>query len=185
MMHPHKPLLSLTAADMMSPTVLTIAEHMSLRGAAHLLAQAGVSGAPVIDSLGRCIGVLSGHDFVVWAEKGGAEHPTKAPPECFCSAWQITTSGETSHGHEVVRNHMTRDPVTAGADTLIGTLAAMMIDAHIHRIIILDAARHPVGVVSSTDVLAVVAQAARVAEQLEESSHANHPTVSSPELMPC
>ena len=58
------PLLARTAADLMSPTVVTIPQDMSLRGAARLLAQADVSGAPVVDAAGRCVGVLSARDFV-------------------------------------------------------------------------------------------------------------------------
>jgi predicted transcriptional regulator len=41
-----KPLLELTANDLMSRNVLVISQHMSLKAAAHLLAQAEVSGAP-------------------------------------------------------------------------------------------------------------------------------------------
>ena len=35
----------------------------------------------------------------------------------------------------------------------------MMIDAHIHRVIVVDEDRIPVGVVSSTDILAALAYA--------------------------
>jgi CBS domain-containing protein len=54
---------------------------------------------------------------------------------------------------------MTADPVTAPAATLIGELARMMLDAHIHRVIVVDTQRRPVGVVSATDLLAAIAQA--------------------------
>jgi CBS domain-containing protein len=52
---------------------------------------------------------------------------------------------------------MTPDPVTAQPATSIRVLARMMIDAHIHRIIVVDEGRRPIGVVSSTDVLAALA----------------------------
>jgi predicted transcriptional regulator len=35
-------------------------------------------------------------------------------------------------------------------------LARMMLDAHIHRVIVVDEQNRPVGVVSSTDILAAV-----------------------------
>jgi CBS-domain-containing membrane protein len=35
----------------------------------------------------------------------------------------------------------------------------MMIDAHIHRVIVLDEERKPVGIVSSTDLMAALASA--------------------------
>src|SRR5260370_10535125 len=49
MMTSDKPLLSLTAADLMTPAVLSIPQDMSLQAAAHMLAQANVSRAPVVD----------------------------------------------------------------------------------------------------------------------------------------
>jgi len=38
----------------------------------------------------------------------------------------------------------------------------MMIDAHIHRVIVVDEQQRPVGVVSSTDILSAVAYAESV-----------------------
>jgi predicted transcriptional regulator len=34
-----------------------------------------------------------------------------------------------------------------------------MLDAHIHRLIVVDSADHPIGVVSTTDILAAIAYA--------------------------
>jgi CBS domain-containing protein len=163
MMTATKPLLSLTAADLMSPTVLTIPEHMSLKGAAHLLSQAGVSGAPVVDSTGHCIGVLSAYDFLTWAGQSAPALRGPARADCFCSAWQLMTGEQLPN--ESVREHMTADPVTASPGTRVGDLAGMMIDAHIHRVVIVDRTGQPVGVVSSTDVLAAVARAAHAGDQ--------------------
>jgi CBS-domain-containing membrane protein len=152
-----KPLLSLVAADLMSPADVTIPQDMSLHAAAHRLAQADVSGAPVVDGEGRCVGVLSAHDFVTWADKG--PRAARKRPECYCSAWQL--SPDDNLPADAVRNFMTSDPVTVTPGTAIGVLARMMVDAHIHRVIVLDKARRPVGVVSGTDVLAAVARAAQ------------------------
>jgi CBS domain-containing protein len=54
---------------------------------------------------------------------------------------------------------MTPDPVTVPPTASIGDVARMMLDAHIHRVIVVDRCRRPIGVVSSTDILAAVAQA--------------------------
>src|SRR5689334_3550006 len=64
-------LLDLTAADLMTTPVRTIPQETSLREAAHLLTRERISGAPVVDGDGRCIGVLSSSDFVTWAGKDG------------------------------------------------------------------------------------------------------------------
>jgi CBS domain-containing protein len=127
-----KPLLALTASDLMSPDVITVPQNMTLGAAAQLLARENISGVPVVNREGRCVGILSATDFMtLWAWGG---------------------SGETA-----VSRHMTPDPVTVSPTTPIATLARMLIDAHIHRIIVVDRQGKPVGVVSSTDILAAVA----------------------------
>jgi len=56
-----------------------------------------------------------------------------------------------------VRRFMTPDPVIVHPATSIRVLARMMIDAHIHRVIVVDEGRKPIGVISSTDLLAALA----------------------------
>ena len=78
-----KPLLALTAEDLMSREVVTVPRRMSLRDAAGLLRRARISGAPVLDEPGRCVGVLSATDFLRWAEDGcpgAADGPALACP---------------------------------------------------------------------------------------------------------
>jgi CBS domain-containing protein len=55
-----------------------------------------------------------------------------------------------------VRRFMTAPPVTTGPDTPVAVLARQMSDAHIHRLIVVDRQRRPVGIVTSSDVLAAV-----------------------------
>jgi CBS-domain-containing membrane protein len=151
-----KRLLELTAKDLMSRHVVTIARGMSLRAAAHRLAEAGVSGAPVTDEHGRCIGVLSTTDLVRWMDRGvEAASCAFGMPGGVCTDWQVIDLAELPS--EEVGRDMTADVVTAPADTRIGELARAMLDAHIHRVIITDTLGRPVGIVSTTDVLAAVA----------------------------
>jgi CBS domain-containing protein len=60
---------------------------------------------------------------------------------------------------DAVSRYMTADPVMVAPATPIDQVARMMVDAHIHRVIVADAERRPVGIVSSTDILAAVAYA--------------------------
>jgi CBS domain-containing protein len=76
-------------------------------------------------------------------------------PHCVLVDWQVVDVEKLPT--DEVQRFMTPDPVTARPDTSIRVLARMMIDAHIHRIIVLDEGRRPIGVVSSTDVLAALA----------------------------
>jgi CBS-domain-containing membrane protein len=151
------PLLDLTAEDLMSRDVLVIPQHMSLKAAAHLLAQAEVGGAPVVDEEGRCVGVLSAADLVHWVDRD-KQAPIRgsASASCVCCDWQM--DGLDDVPEDEVSRHMTKNVVATGPETLVGELARWMRDAHIHRVVIVDARRRPVGVVSSMDVLAAVAR---------------------------
>jgi CBS domain-containing protein len=148
-----KPFVSLTAEDLMSRDVKAVPQTMSLRAAAHLLYREQISGAPVVDDEGRCVGVLSATDLVRWAGDT-ARDPSPGPVD-VCSDWQITEMLFVPE--EEVARHMTADPVTAAPGTPVTELARMMLEAHIHRVIVTDADGRPVGVVTSTDVLAAVA----------------------------
>jgi CBS domain-containing protein len=149
-------MLELTAEDLMSRDLITISKHLSLQGAAHRLIQAHVSGAPVIDERGRCVGVLSATDLMRWLDEGHApaRHPL-AREANFHHPWQIPEPEDLPD--EEVGQHMTADVVTAPSHARIGELARKMIDAHIHRVFILDGQNRPAGVVTGTDILAAVA----------------------------
>jgi CBS domain-containing protein len=197
-----KPLSALTANDLMTRVVVLLSEDMPLRDAARLLRQAQVSGAPVVDEQGRCVGVLSAADFLHWAEqegRGAEQAPVPACPyqvkgrlltgeeavictlaegSCPLQVMRPTTGSrhtalctlppidlsDQQQGIEdlptdAVRRYMTAAAVTVGPRTPLRKLARMMIDAHIHRIIVVDKKRRPLGIVSSTDLLAAIAYA--------------------------
>jgi CBS domain-containing protein len=200
----NKPLLVLTAGDLMNPDVVRLPEQMALRDAAQMLLRNQIGGFPVVDSQGKCVGVFSAIDFLRLSEiRADAAQPTAPPlsitcsfqtkhrtlagkdvtmcalppgvcpiqvkqdepggeklivcsqPHCVLVDWQVVNVEKLPT--DEVRQFMTPDPVTARPATPIRVLVRMMIDAHIHRIIVVDEERRPIGVVSSTDVLAALA----------------------------
>src|SRR3954466_947641 len=89
------PLLALTAQDVMSRDVVTIPRQMPLGDAARLLRRASVSGAPVVDERGRCVGVLSAADFLRWAEEGCPDaKPAPSRTCCFQPEGRLLTGEE-------------------------------------------------------------------------------------------
>jgi CBS-domain-containing membrane protein len=151
-----KPLPALTAADVMSRDVMAIPQRTSLRAAAHQLVQAHVSGAPVIDERGRCVGVLSTTDLARFLDGCSPAARAPAAPRCFCSDWQVIDPEGLPP--DPVSRYMTANPVTATPGTRLGELARLMVQAHVHRVIVADDGGRPVGIVSSTDVLTAVAR---------------------------
>jgi CBS-domain-containing membrane protein len=77
-----KPFVELTAADLMSRDLVLVRQDMTLRQAATLLARAQVSGAPVVDAAGRCVGVVSSTDFTRRAAAERPPVPTDLPRTC-------------------------------------------------------------------------------------------------------
>jgi len=133
----NKPLLALTAADLMIRDVVVIPIGTSMRSAANALAKNQISGAPVVNAEGHCVGVLSVADFF----RGAVNENLEMDPA------------------DQVGEHMTTDLVAADPTTPIRQLTQMMLDADIHRVIVVDDQRRPIGIVSSTDVLAAITSA--------------------------
>jgi CBS domain-containing protein len=224
---PTKPSKTVTISDLMRRQVITIPEETSLREAAHLLFRTQISGAPVVDAAGCCVGVLSASDFVHWAAEGGHGLDDSGLPVCpyqlkgrlltgeeamICKlaegscAWQEmrpTTGGRHAAvccipddvrsdrqraGKDFpvsgLRRYMTTDVVTAGPETPLSELARVMIDAHIHCVIVVDEERKPIGVVSSTDLLATLAYTPAQAHQDVSESEQKEKAVTSASTYP-
>jgi len=157
MRSPRKPFFALTAEDLMSRNVIAIPQEMPLAAAARVLSRAQITGAPVVDADGACVGVVSATDFLRLANPDAQGTPAScAAPPCVCSEWQLPEPHQLPA--DEVRRYMTPDPVTVRPGTPVGELARLMLDAHIHRVIVVDAKARPVGVVSSTDLIAAVAR---------------------------
>jgi CBS domain-containing protein len=123
---------------------------MSLAEAARLLSGSNISGAPVVDEGGRCIGVLSSNDFVTWAGQEGEVTNFIAP---WGEIIDISDFPENE-----IRHYMTAQPIVVSPTAPVRLLAQTMVDAHIHRILVVEGQDRPCGIVTSTDILAAVAQ---------------------------
>ncbi len=162
---PDLDLLSLTAKDLMTEEVVTIPRDMGMQAAARRLAQKHISGAPVVDEHGRCVGVLSSSDFVSCCAanrshcgmlRGEFDHVAYSFSDCVSSEWQMVITAEKAAG--LVRENMTPDPVTATPETTLARMARMMVDARVHRLIVVDEDHRPLGIISTTDIVAAVAR---------------------------
>jgi CBS domain-containing protein len=94
----------------------------------------------------------------VQREQAGADGGkliTCSQPHCVLADWQVVDMEKTPA--DEVRHSMTADPVMVGPDTPLRIVARLMIDAHVHRVIVVDEAQRPIGIVSGTDILAALA----------------------------
>jgi CBS domain-containing protein len=144
----------------MTSPVMTIPQETPLREAARLLSGYHISGAPVVDDSGRCLGVLSSSDFVSWAGEQVQAATEERKVTCFIAPWGEMINIEECADNEI-RRYMTPRPITVPRRALIGEVAQQMVDAHVHRILVVVEEDRPLGVVTSTDILAAVAKAAQ------------------------
>jgi CBS domain-containing protein len=155
-----KPFLNLTAADLMTAPVMTIPHDTSLREAARLLSGSHVSGAPVVDADGHCLGVLSSSDFVTWASEEESAAGEISRTTCFIAPWGEMIDIEES-ADNAIQHYMKAPLITVALTTPVGEVAQKMVDAHIHRVLVVVEDDLPRGIVTSTDILAAVGAAAR------------------------
>jgi CBS domain-containing protein len=125
----------------MTPYPLVIGVDTTLDEVAEVFAQNGISGAPVVDGHGRMVGVVSQTDLVRAAAAGSAHH------HAF--------DGYTA------RHVMTHQPVTARADLPLPDAVRRLEEHGVHRLVIVgDDGTTPIGIVSVSDLLPLLEDAA-------------------------
>ena len=146
-------LRTLTVADAMSHNLITISGNSTLSEAADVLCEHRITGAPVVDECGRCVGVISGSDFIhSKAEEldGTNVHhvlSTGTPCGSFCIE---------EVRHDLVRSHMTPIVRTVGEHVPLVQAADSMCRDHVHRLIVVDEDGRPCGILTSFDLVATL-----------------------------
>ena len=131
---------TMTVAELMQRNVRTVGADASVAEVVVSLADAHVTGLPVVDNAGRVVGVVSTSD-VLNAE--AETHDSVARQELLEGT--------------AVREIMTRRPYTITPDTDVRAAARQMLYADVHRLFVTEDDRI-VGVVSTTDIVRAVAQ---------------------------
>jgi CBS domain-containing protein len=113
-----------------------------------------ISGVPVVDPQDRVIGVVSRTDLLGRCVEG----PLGSRPGSFLSSIGEGLGGEIdTESLGTVSEFMNTDPVTARRKDLAANVARRMVDERVHRVIIVDDGLHPVGIVTTLDLLKLVA----------------------------
>ena len=136
-------LLGLRVSDVMSSNVVQVNQDDRMSEAAAILDRHDVSGAPVVDDQGRCVGILSSSDFVLRS----------------ANAVDQTVEGQEVLHKDHVSDHMSEVVESVSPDSSIMDAARSMCREHIHRLVVLDDGKNPVGLVSSLDLVAAMVAA--------------------------
>lgn len=143
-----------TAADLMTPSPLSLAEELTIREAIAFLVDRGISGAPVIDEAGRPVGVLSQSDILVH-DRQKVDHVVPAEfeggrplPRGWWDSFQIEAVDQTP-----IRDVMTPAVFSVGVETPANSVVEQMRELNVHRLFVVDNNGVLVGVISALDVL--------------------------------
>jgi CBS domain-containing protein len=146
------------ARDVMMSPVLTIREDRTVPELATFLTESSISGAPVLNSKGKLVGVVSVTDI---AEDETS--PAFRPESGFhFHGWEGRMNREDlrnlriTDGAKLVRDIMTPTFFTIPDDTPVSEIARAMVAGRIHRLLVTRKG-NVVGIVSALDLLKLLA----------------------------
>lgn len=145
---------SLRVQDVMTRNVVTVMANNTMAEAADVLSEHYITGAPVIDDKGCCVGVLSSTDFV--HSKAEELEGSKGIGNFLCSRHPSGLYSIDEVRHDLVRRHMSQAVQTIDENAPLLKAARCMCREHVHRLIVLDERGAPVGVLSSLDLVAAI-----------------------------
>lgn len=130
----------LRVADLMTIDPITIGVDASIEEAEEVLRRHHITGLPVVNEDGRLVGVISQTDLLYLA----------AP----------TVQSLIRHKPSGIRvgEVMSTPPVTIDTSASIGDAARLMDAGRLHRLVAVDQASRPIGVLSAMDFVALAAE---------------------------
>jgi CBS domain-containing protein len=129
----------LAVADVMTTDPVTVGVDATVEAAESLLASYRISGLPVIDGAGQLVGVLSRTDLLL---EGGP---------VLTQLLRGRASGLR------VGELMSTPPLTVGLSATLVAAARIMRDERVHRLVVVNELDEPIGVLSATDYVTLIA----------------------------
>jgi CBS-domain-containing membrane protein len=147
-----------TAADLMTPSPVSIPQGAPLQEAVMLFTDRGISAAPVIDEAGRPVGVISNTDVVThdrekvnYLPAGRAragEEVTTEVGEHLRTGFQVVDVDRTQ-----VRDVMTPAVFSVAPEAPAAKVVEQLLALNVHRLFVVDRDGVLVGVISTVDIL--------------------------------
>lgn len=143
----------LTAKDIMTKEVITLAPNLEISQAAARLLEKRINGAPVVDNAGNLIGILCQSDLIATQKK-------LSIPSLFTLLDGFFPFKTMKHMETelekiaaiTVEKAMTRNPKTISPSTPVEEIATLMVEKSHHTLPVVESGRL-VGIVGKEDVL--------------------------------
>ena len=148
-------LLNRQVAEVMSREVVTVSANATMAEASQVLLERGVSGAPVVNEFGKCVGVLSWTDF---ARRDQGQSESESLSVC-AGEFELGRDDHSGVLHiervveGFVHQHMSSAIQSIDSQQTLWDAARYLHAEHIHRLIVLDSSTRPVGVLSALDII--------------------------------
>jgi CBS domain-containing protein len=139
--------------DVMTTDVISVDPDTTVQALATLLAERGISGAPVVDSSGRLVGIISEGDLLHRAEIGTARRHRERRRSWWLDHFASDLAREyvKSHGR-TIKDIMTRDVVTVTENTDLAELAELLEAKRIKRVPVMRDGK-VVGIISRANLV--------------------------------
>ena len=154
-----KKLRQLRVRDIMHKDLIVLRANQTLSHAVSVLKKFSISGAPVVDETGACVGVISSSDFLTRESQLTGRHAAfgmglegifvKPKPPVYIDCIE----------DNLVREHMSPIVHTISQDAPLLNAARVLCAEHIHRLVIVDSSERPIGIVTALDFVASMATA--------------------------
>jgi predicted transcriptional regulator len=147
--------------DVMNPDIMTVAADMTTDDLARYLTEREISGAPVVDSQGHLIGVVSMTDIGRQLAEP-SDFASSRRSEFYRNTSDDVTLEDLGQRYVEEREVTVRDVMTpvvyqVPATAPVAEAARSMVEHHIHRLIVTQD-KEPVGIITSMDLLRIVAE---------------------------
>ncbi len=145
--------------DVMNPDIMTVADDMTTEELVRFFNEREISGAPVVDSQGHFIGVVSMTDI---GRHLAEPSDFAAPSEFYGDTGDEVTLEDLGQRYVEERTFTVRDVMTPVVHHVVATAtvadaARIMVERDIHRLVVTQG-KQPVGMITSMDLLRVVAE---------------------------
>ena len=139
--------------DIMTTDLITLTLDMDIVTAGNILLENKINGAPVLDENGDLVGILCQSDLIAQQKK----LPIPTVFTLLDSVIQLTSKKQIEKQVRkitalTVSDAMTPNPVTVNPDSMLETVAALMVESNFHTLPVIDNGRL-VGVVGKEDIL--------------------------------
>lgn len=148
----------LTAQDIMSTSIISVNETMSVREMAQILIEKKISGVPVLDANDNLVGIATENDLVDRTKK--VHIPTVMAlfdSFVFLENPEKLEKDLKKMSAATVGDICSRTVVTVCTDTPLDELATIMAEKKVHTLPVLDREGNMAGIIGKSDIIRTIA----------------------------